>query len=628
MSSIARIVPGTSAIWNDRLGVILDLVGLDKAVLRDVESGETQLAPVSELRPSSSPIPPGRQDLMQVPDEDWNEAWSRYQLIRPLLEIGRYQRTMIDVQEVATSAGKNLTTIYRWLQKYEETGVVSSLLRSARSDRGNSRLPNEVELMVDAVIKEFHLTEQRRSITETCLEVARKCREAGIHPPHPNTIRNRISEISEKVLFTKRMGYKAARERFQPILGSFPNADFPLAVVQIDHTPVDLILVDDLHRLPIGRPYLTLAIDVYSRMIAGFYVTLDPPGALSAGLCISHAILTKDMWLAKCGIATSWPIWGKMRKIYVDNAKEFRGVMLERGCNEHGIVLEHRPKGQPNYGGHVERAFRTFMSKAHTLPGTTFSNVAHRADYDSEGQATMTLGEFEQWFTVFVVEVYHQRPHKGICNTPPIKAYEKAILGSPEQPGIGLPMRVANEQKLRLDFMPFVERTIQEYGVVIDGIRYYSDVLRQWIHAVDKSNAKLKRKFIFARDPRDISVIHFLDPESKTYSPIPYRDASRPAISLWELKAILKRMEADESIQPNEDLIFDGIRKMREIEIAAIASTRTAKHARRNQQRREQWKQSAATRGASPNDANSPVVAYEAYPQEKILPFDDIQEAN
>jgi putative transposase len=44
----------------------------------------------------------------------------------------------------------------------------------------------------------------------------------------------------------------------------------PLEVVQIDHTLVDVVVVDELERLPLGRPWLTLAIDVASRMVNGF----------------------------------------------------------------------------------------------------------------------------------------------------------------------------------------------------------------------------------------------------------------------------------------------------------------------------------------------------------------------
>lgn len=34
----------------------------------------------------------------------------------------------------------------------------------------------------------------------------------------------------------------------------FPGAEYPLAVAQIDHTPMDVIVVDEEHRQPIQRP--------------------------------------------------------------------------------------------------------------------------------------------------------------------------------------------------------------------------------------------------------------------------------------------------------------------------------------------------------------------------------------
>ncbi|MGG2204572.1 transposase, partial [Escherichia coli] len=45
--------------------------------------------------------------------------------------------------------------------------------------------------------------------------------------------------------------------------GEPPAVTAPLEQVQIDHTVIDLIVVDDRDRQPIGRPYLTLAIDVF-----------------------------------------------------------------------------------------------------------------------------------------------------------------------------------------------------------------------------------------------------------------------------------------------------------------------------------------------------------------------------
>nr|WP_206061798.1 DDE-type integrase/transposase/recombinase [Nonomuraea basaltis] len=122
------------------------------------------------------------------------------------------------------------------------------------------------------------------------------------------------------------------------------------------HTPVDLEVVDERHRLPIGRPYLTAAIDMASRCVVGLVVTLEAPSALSVGLCLAHTVCDKRPWLERLGVeAVAWPMSGKPHEIHVDNATEFRSEALRRGCAQHGIMLTYRPKGMPHFGGIIER---------------------------------------------------------------------------------------------------------------------------------------------------------------------------------------------------------------------------------------------------------------------------------
>ncbi len=52
------------------------------------------------------------------------------------------------------------------------------------------------------------------------------------------------------------------------------------------------------NRQPIGRPYLTLAIDVFSRVVVGYYLSLDAPSVMSIAMCVSQAVLPKEKWLA------------------------------------------------------------------------------------------------------------------------------------------------------------------------------------------------------------------------------------------------------------------------------------------------------------------------------------------
>jgi len=197
-----------------------------------------------------------------------------------------------------------------------------------------------------------------------------------------------------------------------------PKIEAPFDLVQIDHTLVDVILVDDIERMPIGRPWLTLAIDVGTGMVAGFSISLDPPSSLSVALAISHLCLPKNEFLRRREIDFEWPAQGLPRRIHLDNAKEFHGLALSRGCREYGIAVSYRPPLRPNFGGHIERLIGTMMGEVHLLPGTTFWSVAERGEYDSGASSAMTLEEFEQWFALQVVGVYHQRVHTALGLSP------------------------------------------------------------------------------------------------------------------------------------------------------------------------------------------------------------------
>src|SRR3546814_19470964 len=63
----------------------------------------------------------------------------------------------------------------------------------------------------------------------------------------------------------------------------------------------------------------------------------------------------KRPWLEGLNIEMEWPMSGKPRLLYLDNAAEFKSEALRRGCEQHGIRLDYRPLGQPHYGGIVER---------------------------------------------------------------------------------------------------------------------------------------------------------------------------------------------------------------------------------------------------------------------------------
>ncbi|MFN4098128.1 MAG: transposase family protein, partial [Sphingomonas sp.] len=167
-------------------------------------------------------------------------------------------------------------------------------------------------------------------------------------------------------------------------------------------------------------------------------------------------------------VEMDWPMSGKPKLLYLDNAAEFKSEALRRGCEQHGIRLDYRPPGQPHYGGIVERIIGTAMQMIHDeLPGTTFSNPDQRGDYDSEKMATLTLRELERWLAL-AVGTYHGSVHNGLLQ-PPAARWAEAVAR------IGVPPVVTRPAAFLVDFLPVIRRTLTRTGFVIDHIHYYTD---------------------------------------------------------------------------------------------------------------------------------------------------------
>ena len=364
-------------------------------------------------------------------------------------------------------------------------------------------------------------------------------------------------------------------------------------------------------------PYLTLGIDLYSRCITGFCLTLEAPSSVSVGLCLAHSVLDKETELRRLEIQGEWPLWGKPGTIHVGNPAEFHSEALRRGCDHHGIRLAHRPVGQPHFGGTIERVLGTLMQRVHTLPGTTFSNPQERGAYASERLAVLTLTELEQWLTLVIVGHYHLAVHAAL-NEPPMERLKRGWLGTSDAPGPGLPPRVHNRHAFLIDFLPLVRRKIQRHGFVLDHIRYYSHALRPWIAARDRLDT-----FIIRRDPRDISRIYVLDPDREAYLEVPYQMVHRPAVTLWEHRESVRRLTQEGRGKVDEAAIFRTIAQMREITQMAAARTKAA----RRRQARIANALSAATASPSPPASQRPPTSREVDASRfAAVPFDDIEE--
>lgn len=590
---------------------VTHLITVDSVLAKELGSGEVKRLHVEALRlknVGSTPVSERKDvlDLEAYPDADWADAQRKLEAIKPLLE--NPLRTKADAAGAAAAAGVHPGTLYRWFKTYVESGHVSALVSEKRGRKqGVKLLEAEVEMVIESVVEESFLREQRLTPADVIDLVHERCKKAKLPLPHGNTIRARLAQIPSAVRMRRRGKKEEADNRFSPILGSIPDATHPLAIVQIDHTPLDIIVVDEFHRLPLGRPYLTLATDVFSRMVVGVYISLDSPSSASVALCIAQAMTPKRDYLASLGVNGSWPVWGLISTIHVDNAKEFRGRALERGCEQHGINLQWRPPGDPKKGGNVERLIGTLLRKlVHKLPGTTFSNPKERKGYDSDKHSALTLKELEVEIVSFIVNRYHLSDHSSL-SMPPLRKWELGINGDDHAPGTGLLPLPGDAERLTLDFMPVFERTVQRYGIQLDKITYYDPILDPYIGSTD-SDERSKRKFIVRRDPRDISRIYFYDPADNSYTVLPYRNIGYPAMSLFELNAIRDRLAEQGRLDIDEALIFEELSRSRERIQDATTKTKKARRALARSHESARPPQ-AASRDRTDESAKTPQVS-------------------
>jgi putative transposase len=619
---IVSFKPGSTVYQGTTRYEIVGTFDLNSVLAKNPETGESLILQATSLKSGPDKKTDddngGIKTVEHIDPKHWKIAQNRYENIEPLLKDNRTKK---EVEDRAKEFQVSADSIYRWIKRFETTGTISSLVPNyeERGGRGKPRTGARQEEIISKTIKVKYLNKQKLKPEAIWKEIKKLCEAENLKPPHKNTIINRINKLPKRETDKAREGRLHSDNLYGAKPGNFPGGDYPLDVIQIDHTPLNVIVVDEEFREAVLRPYLTVAIDVNSRVIVGYYISPDHPSYFSVSQCLTNAFLPKDKFLRSLKVEGNWDVWGKPRVVYADNAFEFRGGDLKQVCmEEYHIILEWRPVKTPEFGGHIERLCGTLNRKIEELPGTTFANIEERGEYDSGAEAVMTIEELERWFADLVVNWYHIKEHTAI-GMPPMKKYELGLLGDDSTPGTGLPSAIDDEERLRVSLYPHVKRTIQRNGFVIEGLHYWHGLLRKWINATE---GKSKKFFTIKYNPRDMSIVYFYDPEAKMYFPIPFKNAGNKPISLWQWRAAKKFLQKEGIKTRDEAAIFRGEERREKQVEESTKNTKTARrqkttanfHARKNDEEKKSMEK------ASGNSTNGS----RALEQAKKANLDDI----
>lgn len=505
----------------------------------------------------------------------------------------------------------HVSTIRRWVKQLEAAkkdvrGLFSRL--DMRGGRGGSRLDPDVEACITEAVDSVFLAQKRSSAEEVlnavkmAIDRLNKLRVASEQLPYPSlrTIQNRLSKLYAFDVCVARHGDREAERRFGDSVAARLVSRI-LQVVEIDHTPVDLWVVDAAGNI-LDRPYITVVLDRYSRAVLGFFLSLSGHGVESVFGAIRHALMPKTYLKERYPeIRGDWPCFGWFEKLLADNGSEFAGWSMVEAMHDIGIVLEFCAAYQPNGKPFVERFLRTFNHGfIHRLKGTSLARVHERKGEDLQADACIPLEELERLIHIWIVDVYHSRPHSGLRGRTPSAVWAEGACLHP-------PQLKLNAEAVDIALAEVEERSLGRSGIEINNHKYSDErlcALRRMLPANSKVKVK-HRKF-------DLGHIFVLDPFTNEYVRVDNVKDGFAGVSVEQdrmLVATQKQSDPDDArrIAPAEEIIRTKVKE--------LADSRSAKDRKiaTKATRQNSGRIRASAPAAAPKRAAKPELPMDAF---------------
>jgi len=388
-------------------------------------------------------------------------------------------------QQAAKKLGMSVRSVQRLVKRWREQGL-SALSKQYRVDHGVVRISLDWQTFILRTYREGNRGSRRMSPAQVALRVRVRAEELGVSEyPSRTTVYRMLQPQIEKQQAKRSLGWRGDRLLITTREGMELAIEWSNQVWQCDHTKIDVLVVDQSGEV-LGRPWLTIVVDTYSRCIMGLHLGFDAPSAQVVGLALRHAILPKQYAVAY-ELQQVWDTYGLPQYLYTDSGKDFRSQHLEQVATELGIVLCLRRK--PSDGGIVERPFGTFNREFFsTLPGYVSSNVETRSP-QAEKEACFTLVQLERLLVRYVVDHYNQRIDARMGDQSRIGRWEAGRMAQ---------LSLLGERELDICLMRRDQRVVYRNGYL-----QFANLTYQGEHLA----AYAGETVILRYDPRDITTL-------------------------------------------------------------------------------------------------------------------------
>ncbi|MGF6754892.1 transposase [Paraburkholderia sp. GAS42] len=439
--------------------------------------------------------------------------------------IAKGQRTRIAnaITSVASELGDRnppkSSTVMRWMRLYESSGRnTTSLVSGNVHRRRRSGISDKASAIAKDILRQRYFVRDGCSLASAhdriTAELERAADVGVIEQPEAqislSTIRRIAREVTPYDRDRARLGPANARAKWRfSTHGKY--ATRPLERVEMDHTPLDLWVIDDALGIPLGRPTLTLLICGYSAYITGFFISFEGESLARIVRSLKIAIEPKEPLTAGASLENPWHAHGLWETLVIDNARACHSDQFKQIGFDLCMDVEYCPVRQPWFKPVVERYIGEACRQL-PAPGRPQKPGRHPEPINATKNACVTFSDLCAGILKWVVDVHPFTINERKLARP-IDLFLDGLDSCPA------PMFVESYASLDVLAGVTASATVDQSGVVSHWIQYAGEDLRRLRNEIG-TNFKTKYKF----DPYDLGTMFVQHPKEGTWIYVPAKD--------------------------------------------------------------------------------------------------------
>ncbi|QQR39004.1 hypothetical protein [Devosia rhizoryzae] len=409
-------------------------------------------------------------------------------------------------------------TLRNWLRLYNRAGERMAAFAPRYHRCGNrAQMDAELSAIVDECVDGYanRGCPTRKDIHDQVEIAVRKYNAKHKDRPPASvsqaTVNRRISNLDPFYVDVGRLGVDRAVRKYS-LVGKGVEVDLPLERVEMDDWEADLQAIlaptefwskmNEKQRAAVARVRCTVtaAIDCRTRSIVGLNVSESTPSTPASKAALKSITEDKAEMAKYGGAKRDWPMFGKPDNLFTDGGPVFKGE-FQGAAAALGLDVT-RPDPDPRQRGTIEAFFRYLRRCCRYFTGQTFSNVVEKADYDAEKMASLTVDEFRKAIIRFIVDVYHNKKHRGLAYETPFNAWQRLTKN-------GAPATITLAQRRAAFGFRHEGVTLDNQGVLYLGISYNSAALGEIL-----MKRGFRTKVTLIIDPEDLGTVFVLVPSN------------------------------------------------------------------------------------------------------------------